>query len=152
MRWRLFQCFKEGVESGLREHVHLVYDEYLVLACLWRYKGLLHERLYVLHRVVACRVKLKDVHRPSLVEGPATLTLVASLTVACGVLAIYGFREDAGASGLSHSTRPAKEKSMCQLARPNGIIQGCGKRILPHHRRECHWPVFPCGNNIVVHR
>ena len=81
---RLFQRFEKGVEGRCGEHVHLVDDEYLVLAYLWRYACLVHQRFDVLHRIVTGGVKFKDVVRPLLVEGLTALALVAGFAVCCG--------------------------------------------------------------------
>ena len=58
---RFFESLQKGIESLCGEHVHLVDDEHLVASHLGRDAGLVHQRLDVFHRVVACRIELKDV-------------------------------------------------------------------------------------------
>ena len=58
---RFLQRFQKGVEGCRRQHVHLVDDEYLILAYLRRDARLLHQRLDVLHRVVGGSIQFEDV-------------------------------------------------------------------------------------------
>ena len=43
MLWRFFQCLQKSIESGGRQHVHLVDDVHLVLADLGRDAYLLNQ-------------------------------------------------------------------------------------------------------------
>ena len=150
--WRFLQRFEESIESSLREHVDLIDDKDLIFACLWRNESLLHECLDILHGVVARGIELENIHRASFVESTATLTLVAGLTVLGRVFTVNGLGKNTGTSRLSHTTRTAEKIGMRQFPRFHRIFQCRGQRILANHRRESHWPVFPCGNNIIVHR
>ena len=49
---RLLQRLEEGVESGCRQHVNLIYDVYAVLSHLWRNLHLVHQGLDVLYGIV----------------------------------------------------------------------------------------------------
>ena len=88
--------------------MHLVDDEHLILAYLWWYACLVHQRFDVLHRVVTGGVKFKDVVRSLLVEGLTALALVAGFTVGSGVQAVDGFGKDARAGGLTDTARAAE--------------------------------------------
>jgi len=148
---RLLEGFQKSVESRGGEHVHLVDDEYLVPAGLRRNLCLFHQGLDVFHRIVARCVKLKDVHRASVVERAAALALIASLSVGRGVLAIDGLGEDAGTGSLAHSARPAEEISMGQFPASDSILQRCGQGFLPHHGAKGHRTVFSGRYYVVVH-
>ena len=52
MRGRLFQRLQESVKGCRGEHMHLVDDKHLVFTHLWRYTGLFHQGLDMLHGVV----------------------------------------------------------------------------------------------------
>ena len=119
---RLFKRLEESVEGGRRQHVHLVDDENLVLAHLRRNACLLHERLDMLHRVVAGGVKLEDVVRALFGKRLAALALAACLALSSGVHAVDGFGKDACASGLAHAARSAEQIGMSQLSALHGVL------------------------------
>ena len=81
MMGRLLQCLQESIESRCRQHVHLINDEYLVLADGRRDAYLIDQRTNIIHRVVARRIQLMDIIRALLVEGTARLAFVTSLPI-----------------------------------------------------------------------
>ena len=132
IRGRFFECLEEGVEGGCGEHVHLVDDENLVLAHLWRNEHLLAKFSHFIHRVVACRIQLLYVHRALFIESLATLALAARITVGQGRKAVDRLGKDACAGGLAHSARSAEQVGMRQFARCDGILERGGQRVLSH--------------------
>ena len=141
---RFLKRLEESVEGGRRQHVHLVDDENLVLAHLRRNACLLHERLDMLHRVVAGGIKLEDVVRALFGKSLAALALSACFAVLSGVHTVDGFGKDACASGLAHTARAAEQVGMGKLSALHGVLQSCSKSLLPHHRVERHRAVFAC--------
>ena len=98
----------------------------------------------MLHGVVAGSVELKDVERALLVERLARLARITSLAVFRRVLAVDGFGEDTGTSGLSHASGTAEEVGMCQLSALHRVLQCRGQRRLSYDRIEGQRTVFPC--------
>ena len=58
---RLFQCFKEGVEGLLREHVDLINDVDLELSGLWCEAHLVNQTSNIVHRVVRGGIEFEDI-------------------------------------------------------------------------------------------
>ena len=131
--------------------MNLVDDEHLILAHLRRYARLLHQSLYILHRVVARGIKLEDIVRTAFIESLATLALVARLTLSRRVLAVDGLGEYARTGGLAHSARTAEQVSMRQLAALDGVLQRRGESLLPHHRVARARAVLARRNDIFFH-
>ena len=78
---RLFERFQERIESGSRQHMHLVDDIDAVTTHLRRDTNLIHKRANVIDRVVRRSVQLVDIERAALVERAARFTLVTSLII-----------------------------------------------------------------------
>ena len=128
--------------------MHLVDDEYLILAELRWDARLLHERLDVLHAVVRGSVEFEDIQGTLFVERLTTLTRIAGLAVCCGVLAVDGLGEDTGTGGLSHTTRTAEEIGVSQFSALHGILQCGGESRLSDNRVEGDGAVLSCRNDI----
>ena len=122
MMRRFFQCFQKSIEGGLRQHVDLINDIYLVLADLWRDTYLLNQRTDIFYRVVAGGIQLMYVVRTLFVECQTRLTLIAGFAFGSGGLAVDGFGKDTCTRCFSHSTRSAEQVGMCQLAGGNSIF------------------------------
>ena len=146
----LLQRLEEGVESLLREHMHLVDDEERVASHLREDAHLLDQSADVVHRVVRGGIQLVDVERASLVEGAARFALVAGLR-AVGTQAVNRLGEDTRAGGLAHAARPAEEVGVRQLTTLDGVFQRRGDALLSHYRLECRGAVFSCRNNKFAH-
>ena len=122
MMRRFFQCFQKSIEGGLRQHVDLINDIYLVLADLWRDTYLLNQRTDIFYRVVAGGIQLMYVVRTLFVECQTRLTLIAGFSFGSGGLAVDGLGKDTCTRCFSHSTRSAEQVGMCQLAGGNSIF------------------------------
>ena len=131
--------------------MHLVDDENLISSHLWRNASLLHQRLDILNRVVACRIKFEDVVASSFVERLATLALVARFALLGRVFAVDGLGKNACASGLSYASGAAEKVGVGKFSVLHGVHQSRGKSLLSHHGRERHGSVFSCRNDIFVH-
>ena len=149
-RW-LFQRFQKSVEGLCGEHVHLVDDKHFVFAYLWWDARLLHERLDVLHRVVACGIELEDIIRPLLVECLTALAVVAGLTLVGGRHAVDGLGKDTCASCFAHTSRTAEEIGVRQFTTLHCILQCGGERMLSHYAVEGGWAIFACRDDIFFH-
>ena len=140
----LLQCLQECVEGCCGEHMYLVDDKHFVSAKLRRDACLLHQGLDMLHRVVRGGIKLEDVQRALLVKRLTAFTFVTGLTLSCRVLTVDSFGKDTCTGGFSHTSRTAKQVSVCQLAALYGILQRGGQSRLSHDSVEGYWTVFPC--------
>ena len=145
------QRLEESVEGRCGEHVHLVDDEYLVASHLWRNACLLHQRLYLLHAIVGSSIELKHIIRALLLKCLATLAFVAGIPVGGGMFAVDGFGKNAGAGGLSYTSRAAEKIGMRQFPAFHGVFQRGGQRRLSHHGIKRHGTVLPGRNNIFFH-
>ena len=143
MMGRLLQCLQESIESRCRQHVHLINDEYLVLADGRRDAYLINQRTNIIHRVVARRIQLMDIIRALLVEGTARLAFVTSLPIRRRMQTVDRLSEDAGTRGLSHATRPTKQIGMGQLVVLDRMLQGRGQRTLPYYAPKGGRTIFP---------
>ena len=113
---RLFERLEEGVESLLRQHVHLVDDIHAVAADLRGDPYLVGQGADVVHGVIGRGVEFVDAVGASLREGAARLAFAARLEVRAGVAAVDGLGEDAGGAGLAYAARAAEEIGMRQLS------------------------------------
>ena len=77
----------------------------------------------MLDAIVAGGIQLKDVEGTLLIERLATFTLVASLTVFTGMLAIDSLGKNTGTSSLTHTSWTAEKIVMSQLAALYCILQ-----------------------------
>ena len=77
-----------------------------------------------------------DVVGALFVEGAARFAFVAGLALGGKVLAVDGLRKDTGARGLAYSAGAAEQVGVRQLIAQDGILQGGGKRLLPHYALE----------------
>ena len=103
--------------------MYLVDDINGVLTDLRRNTHLINERTDVLNRVVRRRIEFVDVKRTLLVKGLATLALVTCIKTVLRVKTVDGLSEDTGASGLTYSTRTAKQVRMRQMILANRVLQ-----------------------------
>jgi len=131
--------------------VDLVDDKHLVLAYLRRYAGLFHEGLDLLDAIVAGGIQLKDVEGTLLIERLATFTLVASLTVFTGMLAVDGLGENTGTGCLAHTTWTTEKVGVSELSALHGILQSRGQSTLSYYGVEAHRTVLSCRNNVFFH-
>ena len=116
--------------------MHLVDDENLVAAHLWRHAHLFDERADVLHGVVGGGIQFVNIETALLLKGFATLAIPTCLARLGGREAVDGARKDAGAGGFAHASWTAEEVGVCQFARGNGILQCRGQCALSHHAVE----------------
>ena len=147
-----FQCFEEGVEGGLREHVHLVDDIHAVLSYLGRHLNLLHECLDIFHGVVGRGIQFVDAVASPLLEGDAGLALPAGFHLGTRVGAVDHLGEDTGRGGLTHAARSAEKVCVRELPPPDRVGQRAGDGILADERFEGVRPVLPGRYDIVTHR
>ena len=136
MRRRFLECLEEGVECGLRQHVHLVDDIDAVLSDLRRYAHLVHQGLYVLDTVVGCGIELMDAVRTTFGEGKAGLAFSAWFHIRRRVGTVDHLREDSCGRGLSHASRSAEEICMCKLSPQDGILESLGYIVLTYKGSE----------------
>ena len=61
MAGRFFQCFQKSVESGSRQHVHLVNDVYLVFAYLGRDTYLFYQLPDIVYGIIGCSIQLVNI-------------------------------------------------------------------------------------------
>ena len=148
---RFFQRFQESVESGSRQHVHLVDDKHFVLAYLRRYPHLVDERAYIVHRVVRGGIKLDDVVRTMFVESSARFAFVAGFSRFGRVETVDCFSENTGTRSFPYAARAAKQISMSEFVRVDRIFQSLSQCFLSYDRTERRWSVFSCRNDIIVH-
>ena len=130
--------------------MHLVDDIDAVLANLGRDSHLGCEVTDVIHRVVGCGIELVNGKTTSLVEATARLTLAASIALGCGVQTVDGLGEDAGASGLAHTSGATEQIGVGELSTGYGIFEGGGDVALAHNGLEGLWAVLACRNNEVI--
>ena len=69
MMGRFLQGLQESIESGRRQHVHLVDDKHLILSDGRRDAHLINQCANVIYRVVACGIQLMDIIGALLIEG-----------------------------------------------------------------------------------
>ena len=147
---RFLQRLEEGIEGRLRQHVHLIDDDYAVTPRLRRDAHLLGQVADVVHAVVRRAIQLIDVVGALLVERLARRALVAGFAVGCGVLAVDGLGKNAGTGRLAHAARAAKEVGMRQPSAGDGRLQRVCQRLLAHHAAKRRWPVLTRRNDILV--
>jgi hypothetical protein len=87
----------------------------------------------------------------AIVKRYAGRTCITGFTIFADVLAIDGLCQDAGTGGFSHPSGTAEQEGMRQLLVPDGVFKGGGDMLLPHNRGKILGPVFPRGNDKVVH-
>ena len=148
---RFFQRFQESVESGSRQHVHLVDDKHFVFAYLRRYPHLVDERAYIVHRVVRGGIELDDVVGTLFVESSARFAFVAGFSRFGRVETVDCFSENTGTRSFPYAARAAKQISMSEFVRVDRIFQSLSQCFLSYDRTERRWPVFSCRNDIIVH-
>ena len=133
---RFFQCFEKSIESSLREHMYLVDDEDFVFSHLRRYSCLIHKTLDMLHSVDACSIKLENIKRPLLGKRFTTLTLATGIAVGLWICTINDLSKNTRTCGLTHTTRPTEEISVCKLSACHSILQRSSERLLSHDSIE----------------
>lgn len=151
IRWRLFKGLEERVESVFAQHVDLVDDIHLVVADLRWDAHLVNEAADVVNRVVGCGIEFVDVERGVVVEGAARFAFVAGFKVFGWMQAVDGLGHDAGASGLAHASRTAKQKGLGQSVVADGVFQGRCDGLLTHHGVKSRWSILSCRYDEVFH-
>ena len=141
---RFLEGFEEGVEGLRREHVDLVDDIHAVAPNLRRDLYLLQKGADVIHAVVGCCVELVDVVRAAFLERQAGFAFAAGLHVLPRTGTVYGFGEDAGGAGFTHSAGAAEKVCVCQLTPLDGVLEGAGDIVLTDEGLERVGPVFSC--------
>ena len=151
--WWLFEGFEEGVESRLREHVHLVDDIDTILSHLGRNPHLVREVPDVLHRVVGGGIELVNRKTPALVETPARLALAAGIAFGGGIQTVDGLGEDACTGGLTHTPGATEKIGVGQLTTRDGVFESVSNVALSDDRFEGHWAILASRNNkVAIHR
>src|SRR4051812_41653221 len=78
---RFFQRFQEGVESCLRQHVHLIDDVYLIAAGLGWYAHLLYQAADIINRIIRSGIQLVNIERTAVLERYTRMAHAASLAI-----------------------------------------------------------------------
>ena len=151
VRWRLFEGLEEGVESVFAQHVNLVDDIHLVVADLRWDAHLVNKAADVVNRVVGSGIEFVDVERGVVVEGAARFAFVAGFKVFGWMQAVDGLGHDAGASGLAHASRTAKQEGLGQSVVADGVFQGRCDGLLTHHGVKSRWSILSCRYDEVFH-
>jgi hypothetical protein len=146
-----FQCFQEGIESLLAQHVHLINDVYLVLATLRCVAHLLYQRADIFYTVVGGGIQFVDIERGVFVETLARSTGAAGFGIRAQILAVDGAGKYAGAGGFAYTTRPAKEECLAQLFVADGILKGTRHMLLPYYIRKPCRTVLAGRNDKLAH-
>ena len=148
---RFFKCFQKGVECRRRQHMHLIDDENFILPHLRWYASLVHQGLDVLDRIITCGIEFEDVVRPLFIKCPATLAMIASLSVFGGYQAVDSLGKNTGTSGLTYASGAAEKISVRQLTTRYCILQSRRQSRLTDNSVERHRAIFARRNNVFVH-
>ena len=130
--------------------MHLVDDEYRVATNLWQHSHLLDKVADILYGVVRCGIELVDIERAVLVERATRIALITRL-VTFWFEAVYCLCEDAGAGGLSDTSRSAEEVGVSQLTTLDGIFERRCNMRLSHDTCECCGTIFTRRYNKFLH-
>ena len=139
---RLLQRLQEGVESRLRQHVHLIDDVHRIASHLRRNLHLVHQRLDVLHAVVGRRIQLVDAVRTPLGERAAGVALPAGLQVRSGIRAVDGLGENARRTRLAHAPGAAEKICVRELPALDRVLEGPRDVVLSDQGLERVGTVF----------
>ena len=120
--------------------MHLVDNIDGVLAYLRRYSHLVNQRTDILDRVIGSGIEFVDIERPLLIEGLATLALIAGVKSVLRVKTVNGFRENTRTGGFAHSSRSAEEICMRQMVLTDSVLQRLGERLLTDDLLKCRRP------------
>jgi hypothetical protein len=126
----LFECFEEGVEGLLGEHVHFVDDVDFVFAVAWGIADGLVDLPDVVDPSIGGAVDFDHVERLACRDFGARRALVARFEIGGGRLAVERFGKEAGECRLPDAARAAEEVGVGHFAESNGIFERCDSRFL----------------------
>jgi hypothetical protein len=67
------------------------------------------------------------------------------------IQAVYGFRKNAGTSGLAHTARTTEQIGAGQFVTGNGTLQCICQSPLAHNVVKRLWTVFASGYDKILH-
>jgi hypothetical protein len=109
--------------------VHLIDDEYFVLALLWLKPDLLYQGADMLHTVVGSRIEFHDVEGSISIKCFAAITRAAWFKIGSLVLAVEYFGEYPCTGRFAHTPWPAEQKGMRQMVGLQCLLQ-CLRHML----------------------
>ena len=146
----LFQRLQQGVERGLREHVHFVDQVHLHPAARGHVLGVVDQVTDIVHAGVGGGVDLQQVDEPAGVDVQARVALPAGIG-GRALLAIERFGEDPRDRGLAHPAGAGKQEGMMDPAAVERVGQRPHHVLLPHQFGEALGPPL-AGENEIGHR
>ena len=127
--WRFFQGLQKSIEGRLGEHMDLINNINLVLACLRGNAYLIYQTSDIVHRVVGSRIKFKNI------EGKILIFPFRPILVDL-------FGQNTGTGGFAHTSWTAEQQGLGQMVVLDGIEQGIGNGRLAHNILECLGSIF----------
>ena len=104
----------------------------------------------IIHFIIRCPILLNNV-KGSLLGHPQThITGITRLHIRRRLLAVQHLGQDTRTGRFSHSTRPTKQESVCQVITFQRIFQRFRNMPLSHHFREALRPVLPRRYHILI--
>ena len=127
---RFLQRFQQSVESGDRQHMYFVDDEYLLFNGGWRICDIISDFTYVIYAVVARCIHFNDVNDLAALNARTAWAFSARISV-FRILAVQGFRQYFCAGRLARTAGAAEQVSMRQLIGLDLVPQDLRYMILP---------------------
>ena len=133
--WRFFQCFQEGIEGFLRQHVYFIDNVHFLAAGGGKRPDRLLQRTDLLDAPVRCGIDLIDIETCARIDFPADLAAVAGIAF-FQMFTIHGFCENFCHTGLSRTARTGEEIGVRQPILLDGTLERDGNMLLPDHFTE----------------
>ena len=124
----LLQSLEHRIESGAREHVHLIDHEHLKATLNWLVDRLLQELLHLVDASIGSGIELGVIDKAPGINGQTHFTRPTGCR-RDAFFAIERFGQNSGYRCLAHSARAGKKIGVVQPLR----LQRIGERL--HHMR-----------------
>jgi len=129
---RLLQCLQQGVAGRLGEHMHLVYDIYLVEGNGGGIIRLFPEATDFINAAITGGIYLYHIQGPAFGNRTTHVAGIARLSP-CLIGAVDRFGQNARHAGLAGASWAAEKVSVGYFAALNGVAQSLSYRLLSHH-------------------
>ena len=138
---RLLHYFKEGIEGSLREHMHLIYNVYLIGSALGSIHGGVAEISDIVHAVVGSCVYLDYIRQCAAVCVAADVTFKAGIAV-LHIAAVYSLCKDTRTGSLTCTAGACEKVGMGSLTADYLVFQSFRSIFLRYYVIKGHGTPF----------
>ncbi len=147
---RFFQCFQQGVETGIGQHVDFVDQVYLESPTGRRVLNVVQQLPHILYLGTGCRIDLNQINKTPTQNFLTAITFTTWRRRNAG-FAVEAACQQPADGGFANPTCAGKKIGVMQPLMVECVNQSLEHMLLADHILKCFWPPFP-GQYLITHR